>query len=189
MNRREFVSGAGLALSAFLWTPAFAQLKPFGLRVVRQSGWEEMMGRSLCIASKIYTTDPEDLVCFGLELPYRNNMKYVSAVPDGTYEAFARASKKNGAVIQLKGVPNRTAIQFHTGEWVSDTEGCIIFGSEAVTSKATPQDTPPAYIEKTKGCWIDGSKAARAKVLDLYGWTDRSKAPPKRPILVTFESE
>jgi len=189
MKRREFVRYASLSTLALMAPAAFGQLTVFGLRVVRESGWEQMMGRNLCIASKIYTTNPAGLICYGLELPDRSNLNDISAIPEGTYNASAKSSEKNGPVIELKDVPRRTGVQFHSGNHVGNTEGCIIFGNEPVTSAMLPTADQPPYIKRTKGCWISASRKARNKVLDEYGWKDRKQQPPNRFIQVTIESE
>lgn len=186
MNRRTFMYGAGLLSMSLIHAQSFAALATFGLRVVRQENWETLMNRNVCIPSEIYSTTPNQLICYGLELPYRSNNQNISAIPEGVYDAYARKSKKNGPVIELLGVPNREYVQFHSGNSVDDTLGCVIFGSNPVTS--APTENPPPYLKHTKQCWIPSSVKARNQVLDLYGWRDRAATPPTRPIKVSIES-
>ena len=67
--------------------------------------------------------------CFFLELPWRENEKNVSCIPEGTYTAFKRLSpSKNMEVIQYKDVPNRSYIQIHLGNFTSQILGCQLPG-------------------------------------------------------------
>ena len=66
--------------------------------------------------------------CFTLELPWLGNSRGISAIPAGTYEAFKRESPKNGSVVELLDVPNRTHIQIHAGNYTRQIEGCILVG-------------------------------------------------------------
>ena len=66
--------------------------------------------------------------CFTLELPWFDNKRRISCVPAGEYEAFKRTSPKNGSVIELVNVPNRTHIQIHRGNYTRRIESCILVG-------------------------------------------------------------
>lgn len=86
--------------------------------------------------------------CFTLELPYLDNARYISCIPEGEYGYFYRESKKNGRVLQLEGVPDRTAIQIHTGNFTRQIEGCILVGrsityldNDAIPDVTHSQDT------------------------------------------------
>ena len=64
-----------------------------------------------------------------LELPWRDNLKNVSCIPPGIYDAFKRISPKRGTeVIELIDVPNRGNIQIHPGNCYTDILGCILPG-------------------------------------------------------------
>lgn len=67
--------------------------------------------------------------CFTLELPDLGNTPSISCIPAGTYQAFKRQSPKNGLVVELKAVPNRSFIQIHRGNYTRQIEGCILVGS------------------------------------------------------------
>lgn len=67
--------------------------------------------------------------CFTLELPDLGNAPSISCIPAGTYQAFKRQSPKNGLVVELKAVPNRSFIQIHRGNYTRQIEGCILVGS------------------------------------------------------------
>ena len=69
-----------------------------------------------------------DFQCMALELPWLNNAKNVSCIPAGTYRYNFRLSPKNGPVLELKAVKDRTYIQIHAGNFTSQIEGCILVG-------------------------------------------------------------
>lgn len=66
--------------------------------------------------------------CFTLELPDLGNAQSISCIPVGIYHAFKRQSPKNGLVVELKNVPNRSFIQIHRGNYTRQIEGCILVG-------------------------------------------------------------
>lgn len=138
MNRRQFLS-----TFIILWLvgrnaiSARAQpIIPFALRLVRRTGWEELMGRNKCIISDIYVSSPSfpvsdrgRKVCHGLELAWRNNINEISAVPKGDYEGFIRDDGPRGWRIELLGTGDRKNIQVHIGNRTADTIGCILPGT------------------------------------------------------------
>ena len=82
----------------------------------------------------------KDFNCLTLELPWLDNKTSISCILEGSYRARKRVSKRNGKVIELIGVPNRTYIQIHKGNFTSDIEGCILVGD---TLKDINQDGTP----------------------------------------------
>ena len=84
----------------------------------------------------IGTIKLEGIVIYTLELPYKNNQKNISSIPEGRYELFYRNSKTNGDVFQLKNVPDRSNIQIHAGNYSIDTNGCILVGLSRFLSKS-----------------------------------------------------
>ena len=69
-----------------------------------------------------------DFTCFTLELPWKDNSRKVSCIPEGTYLCQAGVSPSNGNVIKVYDVPNRSHIQIHAGNFTSDIEGCTLVG-------------------------------------------------------------
>lgn len=63
-----------------------------------------------------------------LELPWNDNQSNISCIPAGYYIAQYRSSPSNGDVIELKGVPKRSYIQIHSGNYTRQIEGCILVG-------------------------------------------------------------
>lgn len=70
-----------------------------------------------------------DFQCFTLELPLLNNEQDVSCIyPAGGYVGHKHFSTKNGDVIAINNVMDRTGIQIHAGNYTSQIQGCILVG-------------------------------------------------------------
>lgn len=74
---------------------------------------------------------------YTLEPPWKSNEQVVSCIPEGVYPlqlrespVVRRSSKgefpEGWEVAEVKG---RSFIMFHVGNWVEDTDGCILVGS------------------------------------------------------------
>jgi len=78
----------------------------------------------------------DDTELYTLEPPWRDNEPCVSCIPEGTYPLQLRDSpivQRTSRGVYPEGweiteVPNRTFIMFHVGNWVRDTEGCVLVG-------------------------------------------------------------
>lgn len=70
-----------------------------------------------------------------LEPPWRDNKPFESRVPAGTYKATRHDSPNHGSVLKLHGVPDRTDILMHSGNYPRETKGCILPGATASTDK------------------------------------------------------
>ena len=97
----------------------------------------------------------EGMRCFTLELPFLDNKKSISSIPEGKYKAFRRVSPKNGLVIELMDVPNRTNIQIHAGNYTRQIEGCILVGksityldSDSIPDVTNSKDTLLALLKR-----------------------------------------
>lgn len=66
--------------------------------------------------------------CYTLEPPWLDNKKSVSCIPAGTYKARKHASPRFGNCIAIDNVVDRSNILIHVGNFVSQTEGCILVG-------------------------------------------------------------
>lgn len=80
----------------------------------------------------VYTYNDEP---FGvtLELPYLDNERNISAIPEGKYRGRViphetRTTGGLGKLIKLEDVPGRDGILIHVGNTVLDTQGCILVG-------------------------------------------------------------
>ncbi len=70
-----------------------------------------------------------NLICFTLELPYKNNKPNISCISIGKYKYEVYKSKRfNRDCIRILNVYNRTNIIIHPGNYITDTEGCIFPG-------------------------------------------------------------
>lgn len=85
--------------------------------------------------------DAEGTVLFQfktLELPWKNNKRNVSCIPEETYQAEIRFSNKYGRHIHIKDVEGRSLILIHWGNYAGsvnpktgtpDIRGCVLTGS------------------------------------------------------------
>lgn len=66
------------------------------------------------------------IVCYTIELPWLQNQRQISCVPEGKYQLRKRFSKKYGWHIQLQNVANRDLILFHpANDALKELKGCI----------------------------------------------------------------
>lgn len=84
-----------------------------------------------------------------LELPWRDNRRNISSIPDGSYKVTKTDSPKFGkGSFLVNYVPGRSHIRIHQGNYTRDIEGCILLGdrfgdidndgiTDVVNSKAT----------------------------------------------------
>ena len=83
----------------------------------------ESLGRLL-----VFDGMDQTFSCFTLEPPWKDNEHEVSCIPPGHYRVESRYSAKFGDHLAVHGVPDRTAILVHVGNFRSDTSGCILVG-------------------------------------------------------------
>lgn len=77
-----------------------------------------------------------DDVFYIAERPWRGNKKGVSCIPKDTYTCKAYTSKRFGETFEITGVPNRTHILFHVGNFPEkDSDGCLLVGSLLMAGK------------------------------------------------------
>ncbi|NLL66618.1 MAG: hypothetical protein GX236_02810 [Clostridiaceae bacterium] len=79
---------------------------------------------------------------YTLELPWRDNAKNISRIPEGVYKVRKRYSQRFGNHFEVLGVPDRTLILIHKGNFPEDTDGCILPGLSLVDigTKSRPGD-------------------------------------------------
>jgi hypothetical protein len=74
--------------------------------------------------------------CKTIELPFINNEKNISCIPEGVYKTEKIISPTKGECFIINNVPNRTAILLHKGNYATgkkvDTQGCILPGLKFV---------------------------------------------------------
>ena len=66
--------------------------------------------------------------CKGLELPWKDNERKVSCIPEGAYKVVRRKSPRFGNHFHIADVPDRSLILIHHGNYTSDIEGCLLVG-------------------------------------------------------------
>ena len=67
-----------------------------------------------------------------LELPYKDNQRSISCIPEGEYKVRLRLARESASRdylhLLVQDVPNRDWILFHRGNSAKDTSGCILVG-------------------------------------------------------------
>lgn len=94
-----------------------------------------------------------------LELPWRDNGREVSCIPVGFYVCERHRSPKFGETFWVKGVPGRSEIIFHAGNWLVDTRGCILLGMSWASESREPM--------------LQGSRVAMNRFLNLLDGVER----------------
>ena len=103
--------------------------------------------------------DKDVPLCVTLELPWKDNQRNVSCIPDGKYGL----AKHNGTifknVFRLENVPNRTAILIHKGNTTADIQGCILVGTsfwgQGVAQSAKALEKVRPFLEKSNTIVIE----------------------------------
>ena len=67
-----------------------------------------------------------DKLCSTIELPWKNNQRQVSCIPEGRYELKKRYTPRFGKHFILLNVPNRSYILLHAAnDALKEIKGCI----------------------------------------------------------------
>ncbi len=75
---------------------------------------------------------------YTLENPWLDNTPWKSCIPSGDYECAPYDSPKYPRVFQVRNVPDRTYILFHSGNYERNTKGCILLGMGAGDMNGEP---------------------------------------------------
>jgi hypothetical protein len=70
--------------------------------------------------------------CKTLELPYKDNERNISSIPEGKYKVTHRTSEKYGRHFHILDVPERSYILIHTANYVRQLRGCIAVGVDHI---------------------------------------------------------
>lgn len=111
------------------------------------------------------------VICYTLELPWKDNLNDISCIPIGTYSGILRYDKKDGWRIQLENVPYRTGVQIHLGNYTREIKGCVLVGTNANIDNCSVQNSSIAYSELKKA---------------FYG-TSTPNSSPNKTISLTFK--
>lgn len=68
------------------------------------------------------------IICQTLERPWKDNAQETSCIPTGEYLCKRVNSPKFGETFEITDVPNRTHILMHSGNYVTDSLGCVLLG-------------------------------------------------------------
>lgn len=104
--------------------------------------------------------------CRSLELPWRDNKRQVSCIPEGVYRCVITRSPRLGRVYGLLGVPGRSNILIHSANfggdkslgWDTQLQGCIA-PCERLGS-----------LRNTKGQFQRAGLVSRPAVTRLMSW-------------------
>lgn len=69
-------------------------------------------------------------ICYTLELPWKNNQRNISCIPEGRYRIAWKKSPSKGWRLHIFNVPDRDLCMFHIGNWIRNILGCILPGLE-----------------------------------------------------------
>ena len=92
-------------------------------------------------------------ICETLELPWKDNQRQISCIPNGVYHVKHRHSQRFSHHLHLYDVENREFILIHPGNTTSDIRGCIVPGTRRGTLSGMP-----AVLE---------SKKAQEKIMNI----------------------
>ncbi|MFA9389678.1 MAG: DUF5675 family protein [Prolixibacteraceae bacterium] len=68
----------------------------------------------------------DQFVCFTIELPWQENRRNISCIPEGKYSLGKRFTERRGWHLLVKDVPNRSEILFHpANNALKELQGCI----------------------------------------------------------------
>tara|TARA_B100001245_G_C22866715_1_gene416814 strand:+ start:808 stop:1215 length:408 start_codon:yes stop_codon:yes gene_type:complete len=66
------------------------------------------------------------IICYTIELPWWNNQRNISCIPEGKYLLAKRHTEERGFHLIVKDVPGRDGILFHpANNALKELEGCI----------------------------------------------------------------
>lgn len=163
MNKRSlpFVWVCVLSAVVFSVLSARAMLaespRPVQLKVLRMHSGKDCTSGQISMEGTI--------VGYTLERPWQGNIPLISSIPPGRYQGFVRTKTEDRWRIELVNVPNRGNIQLHIGNFVADSVGCILIGSNLTASLCQLSDSKAAF-EKFKLAFADAAAKLGQKDVD-----------------------
>jgi len=83
------------------------------------------------VLGKLYCN--AEFIAHTLELPWKDNQKNISCIPNGQYSCKIRLARESATRdyvhLQVKDIHNRSFVLFHRGNYPSDSKGCILTGT------------------------------------------------------------
>lgn len=67
--------------------------------------------------------------CVTIELPYKENERNISCIPEGIYKCEKIVSPNFGRCINIRDVPRRDLIRVHPANFTHELRGCIAVGN------------------------------------------------------------
>jgi hypothetical protein len=70
--------------------------------------------------------DSPKLICYTIELPWKNNIHRISCIPEGRYKLSLRYSQRHGSHLLVNDVQDRSLILIHpSNDAMAQLKGCI----------------------------------------------------------------
>jgi hypothetical protein len=98
--------------------------------------------------------------CVTLELPWRDNNRRVSRIPEGEYPFEVRKTARHGTHLHIQNVQNRDWILIHSGNYHTHTLGCVLVGNDF------------ADLNDDGELDVTSSKRTMAKLMKVIGGND-----------------
>jgi hypothetical protein len=151
------------------WAPCFSPERRKTMKTIRlyrhEMNYDGTFGR-LFLDWNYGQLDTEFWTC---ELPWYYNFRAISCIPAGRYNVKHYSSKRFGETLKVANVPGREGILFHIGNWVDNTDGCILVGKKRGSIYVTGEDgnmvKQPAVLR---------SKIAFTKMMEIIDSTNDS---------------
>ena len=104
--------------------PTQSNLATINLLIIRDTFTEESTVGELFLNG--------ERMCDTLELPYINNERNISCIPEGEYKVRLRTARESATRdylhLLIQDVPNRDFVLVHIGNKSSDSRGCVLVG-------------------------------------------------------------
>ena len=85
-------------------------------------------------------------VFYTLELPWKDNKENISCIPEDTYLCKKIKSPAHGIVFQIMNVKDRTYIEVHVANFLTQIRGCVAIGmSKSDTSSPVVWESEKAF--------------------------------------------
>lgn len=93
---------------------------------------ERGSSNNIATYGRLFVLDRDNNVILSLvtlELPWCFNQQRISCIPTGKYVIEPHVSPSKGKCLIIRSVPARANILIHSGNYTSDTLGCVLVGT------------------------------------------------------------